>query len=131
MSFSYNTNSPTSTTDTIRLLIGDTTETDHLFEDEELQVFNTLGGSAMMGAALACRAIAVDTSKQAMAYRMLSDSVEIDKTKIPKYFIELADKLEFNSGIYSSPIEYLDSSQTSVSWAGVDQSEYVDDDELV
>lgn len=129
MSFSYNTNSPTSTTDKIRLLIGDTNEVDHLFEDEELTVFSTLAdGEVLSAAALACRSIAIDTAKQAIAYRMLSDSVEIDKTKVPKYFMDLADKLESKLG--TEPVHYIDSMEIGVNWAGIDISEYYEDEEI-
>jgi hypothetical protein len=110
-------------------MLGDTDPDLYIFEDEELEAFYGLAGSEILSAvAMACRTIAIDKAKQAIAYRMLSDSIEIDKTKIPQYFIQLADKLE--KGMLDQPILYTDSVQWEVDILGYDKTEYINDDEL-
>jgi len=128
MTFSYNMDSP-SNMDKVRLILGDTDEADYIFHDEEITTFLALAGSVEAGAAMACRTIAIDSAKQAIAFRALSDSIEIDRTKVPKYFIDLAEKLE--TGLYAYPIEEVRSAQTGVNWAGQDRTEYVDDEEIM
>jgi hypothetical protein len=114
----------------MRLMLGDTNSDTFIFEDEELEAFYSLAGSEILSAvAMACRAIAVDASKQAIAYRLLSDAIEIDKTRVPDYFIKLADKIE--SGIMNEPLLYVDSVQYGVDVFGIESgTEYVGDDEL-
>jgi hypothetical protein len=110
-------------------MLGDTDPDVHIFEDEEIDAFYSMSDSEILPAvAMACRAIGVDRAKQAIAYRLLSNSVEIDKTKIPQYFIQLADKIE--KGVLDKPILYTDSVQWEVDELGYDKTEYIDDDEL-
>ena len=130
MTFSYNIQSP-SNGDMVRLLIGDTNgsdDTTYIFHDEEITTFLSLGETVAGAAALACRAIAVDTAKQAVAFGALNNAITIDRTKVPKYFIDLAEKLE--SGLFNSPIEGVRSIQTHVNVFGIDETEYVSDDEI-
>ena len=129
MSFSYDSTDVSSTTHKMRLMLGDTNESTYIFEDEELTAVYALAESEILSAvAMACRAIAVDKAKQAIAYTLLSSSVEIDKTRVPSYFMELADKIE--KGIMEKPLLYTDSVQWEVDVFGRDLTEYVDDDEL-
>ena len=127
MTFSYKYDSPDSG-DKVRLLLSDTNPDSYIFHDEEITTFVAMAGTVEGGAALACRAIAVDTAKQAIAFRALSDSVEIDRTKIPAYFIALAEKLE--SGLYNYPIEGVTSIEGGVNVFGQNTYEMVDDDEI-
>ena len=128
MTFSYDIRTP-DTGDQVRLLISDTNSESFIFEDEEIDTFLSLGSTVAGAAAMACRAIAVDTAKQAVAFSALSSSIEIDRTKIPKYFMDLADKLE--KGLYDYPIEGVMSIQTNVNVFGIDETEYQSDDEIV
>ena len=128
MSFDYN-NTASSNKDRVRLLISDTTEDTHIFEDEEINALLTMNSNILMAtAAAACRIIAVDRAKQAIAYRLLADSVEIDKTKVAGYFIKLAERYDVMDENY--PIELLDGVQYEVSKFGSDLTEYLKDDEL-
>jgi len=128
MTFSYKYDSP-SATDKLRLLLGDCNPDSYVFHDEELTTFYALAGSDLnAAAAMACRVLAVDASKQAVVFSALSDSISIDKSKIPQYFIKLAEKLE--SGLYNEPIEGVMSIQGSVNWAGQNTYEMIDDDEI-
>ena len=130
MTFSYNIQSP-SNGDKVRLLIGDTNgsdDTTYIFHDEEITTFLSLGSTVAGAAAMACRAIAVDTAKQAVAFGALNDSISIDKSKIPQYFMKLADKLE--KGLFDYPIEGVTSVQGGVNWAGQNTYEMIDDDEI-
>ncbi len=128
LSFDYS-NTASSNKDRVRLLIADTIEDTHIFEDEEIDALLTMNSNELMAtAAAACRIIAVDRAKQAIAYKLLTDSVEIDKTAVPKYFIKLADKYDAMGENYC--IEYIDSIQYGVDKFGSDHTEYINDDEL-
>ncbi len=78
----------------VRLLIGDTDitpTTDAQFSDEEIQVFLTLGGSVLMGAAKALEAWAGSLSGDLLSEK-IGDYSYTKKTVVDK--LALADKYE-------------------------------------
>ena len=127
MTFTYEPGDRTNR-DVLRFLLGDTDQDDHIFEDEELDLaLNHEGNDINMAAAMCCKSIATNQSKQATAIKVMGD-VSIDKTKIPKFFMELSEKFEKRE--ISDPIVYTDSYLYDVDNLGIDSSEYKDDDEL-
>ena len=69
MGFTYEASNPTNR-DKLRLLIGDTNQDEHIFEDEELDIFLNLENNDLnMVAATCCRSIAISQAKQAVAVR--------------------------------------------------------------
>lgn len=126
MAFSYNPDNATER-DKLRLVLGDTDGDDYVFEDSELDIFLNLEGSNLnMAASRACRAIAVNKSKQAMAITLVS-GLSIDRISMPDLFLRLAEK--FESADLNIPKEYMDSFAVEISDYGEDNSEYVGDEE--
>jgi hypothetical protein len=127
MSFTY-TPGNAGNRDKLRLIIGDTGADDYIFENEELDLFLSMEESDLYrSAAMACRSIATNRAKQAIAVRIMGD-VSIDKTKIPRFYFDLADKYEKKELL--EPIVYTDSFMYEVDQHGVDKSERVGDDEF-
>ena len=126
MSFTY-TPSTKSNRDVLRLMISDTDQDDHIFEDEELDIILTQEPDLNMAASFCCRSIAINQARQAVAIKIMGD-VSIDRTKIPKFFIDLSDKFEKRE--INAPISYTDSYLYGIDHLGFDISEYKDDDEL-
>lgn len=80
MSFTYSTTAPMSTPHLVRLLIGDTVDAGHTFEDEELSGFITLSGQLPYSAA----ALAYETLARGVGRRLLKRTTYGDETK--EYF---------------------------------------------
>jgi len=127
MSFTYTPGSARNI-DKIRLLIGDTDGDTYIFEDSELNMALSLVDSDLnQAAAVCCRSIATSRAKQAIAVKIMGD-ISIDKTKIPGFFMELADKFEKRT--QSEPVVFTDSFLVDIDNLGIDRSERKDDDEL-
>lgn len=115
MTFSYTTSSP-STRDKVRLFVGDTNESRYMFEDEELDTLvSEAGGSVFDAAALVCRVIATDRSKQAIYVQL--PGVSINKQSVPEAFEKRAVAFETQSSrnadatsvnVYTDTDAYLD-----------------------
>lgn len=76
----------------VRLFCLDTNEADHIFEDEELQVFlDTFQGSPMLAAAFAIDLFATDAAKVAIATK--NDNQSTDPTKMPELLAARAKTL--------------------------------------
>lgn len=127
MSFTYTPGSA-GNRDKLRLLIGDTSGDSYIFENEELDLALSIEGSNVyQAAAMCCRSIATSRAKQAIAVKIMGD-ISIDKTKIPGFFMDLADKFEKRT--QSEPVVFTDSFLVDIDNLGIDRSERKDDNEL-
>ncbi len=125
MAFTY---SPGTSRGRVRLLISDTDTADatkQIFTDAEIDAFLSLGSNEVFKAAsFACRSIAADKSKSAIAWRVFES--QFNRQQIPRYFLDLADKYqaEAESG---APGENFDYADYAIDGFGIDQSEYTGD----
>lgn len=111
----------------VRLLIGDTNESDFIFSADEITAMLVLGNSDVFGAAaLCCQSIAACAARSAIAYRILNE-FSVDKKNIPKYYLDLAAK-------YEAKIGSTDTDDYMVDWGflvskidGRDETEYESD----
>jgi len=109
----------------VRMLSGDTDESNKINSDDEITAFLALNSSSVYSAAAdACRAIAAKAARGAFAFSLLIGNVKIDKTKIPKWYLELADT-------YAAMDDPTDTTDYMVEWHlhidpihGRDDSEY-------
>lgn len=91
MAFTYNTPA-LSDRDRLRLLVGDTKAERPIFEDAELDDLLALETNLYATAALACRVMATDSAKRAVA--MSAPGMTWGATEVSRRLMELADKYE-------------------------------------
>jgi ABC-type sugar transport system substrate-binding protein len=116
----------------VRLLVMDwTTEsgpeqgTDYVFGDADIDAFLNLNDDDVWAAAAdACRALAANNIAGALLIRL--SGVDVDMKKIPAFWLAMADKYDRKSDD-SDVVEYVDSIDHAVSFAGEDETEYVGD----
>ena len=75
----------------MRLLIPDRVTPDHIFEDEELQVFLTMEGGVLDGAAAALESIASDQAMTLKVMRLLD--IQTDGARVSEALLARAAKL--------------------------------------
>lgn len=125
MAFSYD---PATARGRVRLKIADTNTADaakQIFTDAEIDAFLALEQNEILGAAAAaCEAIAASTGRSAIAYRAVGPS--IDKTQVPKHYLELAQRYRAQ-GVDQAPHEEIDQLAYDIGIHGDDRSEYVGD----
>jgi len=127
MSFTYTPGSA-GNKDKLRFLIGDTDGDTYIFEDEEIAIALSLCSNDLhRSAAMCCRSVATSRAKQAIAIKIMGD-ISIDKTKVPQFYLNLADKFEKQE--LQEPIVDITSFAYLVDELGVDNSERVGDDEV-
>lgn len=114
----------------VRLLIGDTdtsTSDNQIFEDSEIDAFLSLESSDVyQAAAAACRAIAGNTSRSAVAYRALQGAESIDKRDVPGHYRDLSDQYEERAK-RRAPTEEVDSMDYRLGDFGGQMGEFVGD----
>ena len=125
MAFTYD---PATSRGKVRLLVADTdtgTSANQIFTDAEIDAFLSLEGEEVyMAAAAACRSLAASTSKSAIAWRALDQS--IDRSRIPQYYRELA-MAYIERAQKGEPVEYVDTFDMQFDKFGKDESEYPGD----
>lgn len=124
MSFSYSPGAPSSR-DYLRLIIGDTSATLYVFEDEELDMYlslPTVGGEVQLAAAQAIRTLAVNQAKQALYYSI--NGLTMDRRRVAPTLLEAAAQLEKTA--ISAPWEIESILDHFVDDAGEDLSTYSD-----
>lgn len=128
MSFSYNAGIDNNL-NRLRNLIADTNSANYLFSDDELNLFITMGGDSFEAASLACLAISSNRALQAFFFSIHNEDLRIDKSQIPKYFIQLSN-LYHDRATQMSVVEFMDSVDYTVDDYGQILGEMVGDDEL-
>ena len=134
MAYNY-TPGGTSDVDKLRLLIPDRLNKDFsppaVFSDEELNSEVSIWSDIFQAAASCCQQIAMDKAKQAIYVQIEAGSagtgggrqtVTIDKSKVPGFFLKRADTL-LKASI--EPFESIDSFDYLVTHFGEIESEYV------
>ena len=128
MAFTYNDLCLTDK-DKVRLKLSDTNSSNYLFSDNEITSLLAMEGTINYACAAACRAIAANKALQAVFFSLHDRDVQIDKTKIPGHFINLA-KMFMDNEALTNVVEYFDSVDYTVDDYGVIGGQYVGDDEL-
>lgn len=122
MGFSYTTSSP-GARDKVRLLIGDTSSGDYVFEDAELDMFLSLWDQdVQLSAAQALRSLAADKAKMAIYYSV--NGFSLNRTAVAEKLMALADVLEKRA--VSTPFEYESLVEDLVDEYGRDRGNYPD-----
>lgn len=125
MAFTYDT-----TTDRgrVRLLVGDTdtaVAANQIFDDDEIDAFLSIASNEVFSAAAqACRSIAANAGRSAIAWK--ANGASVDKKAIPTFFIELANRYEAEAK-QGTPSEEIDSLDYRLGDFGEDLSEFVGD----
>ena len=79
----------------VRMLIGDTDESNPVVSDDEVTAALALNSDNVYGAAAdLCRGIAANAAKSAIAYSILSADFKVDKKRVPDYYLALANKYD-------------------------------------
>lgn len=127
MAFTYD---PSTNRGRVRLLLSDTdtvTEANQIFSDAEIDAFLSLENNSVYAAAAAgCRSIAASTSRSAIAWKALNES--IDREAVPRHFRLLAGEYEDKAD--SVPAEEIYSSDYNVNRYGDQTGEAVGDELL-
>lgn len=109
----------------VRLMVADVNTADatkQIFNDAEIDDFLTLENQEVYpAAAAACRSIAADTSRSAVAYTTLN--MRIDRSKIPDHYRALA-KDYMARATAGEPSEFFDYADVVIDTYGRDLSEY-------
>lgn len=125
MAFTYD---PTTNRGKVRLRIGDTNTSDatlQIFTDAEIDAFLTMKSSNVAAAAAsACRAIAADSARSAVAWS-IPFAASMNKQQVPKYYMDLADKFDIEA--MSDAAEYVQNVDDRIDRFGNDQTEYFGD----
>jgi len=113
----------------VRLLIGDTSDTPVLSDDQINAILNRCQGNIYETAAEACQALAALASRGAISFSLLIGNVKVDRTKIAPYYLKLAEE-------FRARAEVTDTEDFTVEWSikldpvtAEDQSEYADDED--
>ncbi len=121
MAFTYD---PTTARGKVRLQVGDTDSNIAIFDDAEIDAaLSAEGQDIYKAAAFLCRALAANSTRIAHIYTIAD--FEMDKSKLPKYYMDLAASLEKKSG--SVPVEQIDNFDHAIGEFGGDGTEYVGD----
>jgi len=121
----------TTSTGRVRLLTADTNESAPIFTDLEIAALLDLNNQSIYASAAdACRIIAMDAVKGAIAYKIMSSEFNVDKKKIPEYYLALAADYDDKADL-----AIADDDDCFVDWGtfvsrvdGRDETEYEDDE---
>lgn len=92
----------------VRLLVADTDSGNQIFSDAEIDAFLNLNNNGVLSAAAdAARSVAASTAKSAIAYRVLSQALDIDKRQVPEHYRQIASQYETKAR--QGPVEEIDS----------------------
>lgn len=123
MAFTYD---PDTKAGYVRLLIGDTNESEpakQIFTDKEINSFlSRENNSVYNAAAAAAEAIAASQARSAIAWETLGRSV--DKSNIPQHYRKAADRWR-DKATGGQPAEEIDSMAYGTTDTGRDRSEFV------
>jgi len=125
MSFSYDTSLSTAK-DRLRFYTTDTVEASAVFSDEELNGIVAQYPDELFAAAMCLRNRAAYFAARAISFSIgagNNDSIRVDRRTLPKFYMDLADKLENRS--LTTPDEFIDSFAFQVNEYGQDRSEYI------
>lgn len=108
----------------LRVLIGDTAGV--LFTNDELDFFLDIAGSNLFEAARsACLAIATNAAKSAIAFSL--SGLNINKTQITKFFMDLSDKFKDAARTGQAPKQVLSQLDYAISRWGQEVGEVFGD----
>jgi len=99
MTWTYTNNASNVSRDSIRLLVGDTDQTDQLVTDEEIAYALTQRGNAQLAAAFICKAIATKFAR--FVDKEVGDLKQSYSQRVTQYK-EMAEELEASGSIGSA-----------------------------
>ena len=113
----------------VRLLIGDTSDTPVLSDDQINAILSRCQSNIYESAAEACQALAALASRGAISFSLLIGNVKVDRTKIAPYYLKLAKE-------FRAKAETTDATDYTTEWSikldpvtAEDKSEYADDED--
>jgi len=110
MTWSYNSSAPGSSAKSfVRLLIGDTSSGDQLFQDEELEALISAEGNNYNAAAAACESLAANFARRA---DQTVGALQVQLSQISRSYMRQADRMKRRArrgaGIYAGGISHSD-----------------------